>query len=284
MRKFVANKPIASCLVIEAIFLTAFLIMYPITRMLVIDTDVYNTYILKEIILAVVSFSLMYLVGKNYVLKRNLNIKNYFGGLLTGAFILVSGFITLFSGGMEIVFKEIYEQMGIETTDYVLQSPVHILVFIMYVFLIGVVEEVLFRGLIAEQLMKTFGVTKKGVIKAVVISGIMFGMAHMVNALNTGILSATVQAIIVSFMGMVFAIIYFKSGNIWSVITVHAFIDFAQLAFNGGIYGSPVDENTIANAMGYSFANLLGVVPYIILLFILLRNQNIKRIQINYTR
>lgn len=152
----------------------------------------------------------------------------------------------------------------------------------MYIILIGIAEEILFRGIIAEQLLKTFGTSKKGIVKAIMISSIMFGMAHMINALNTSVLSAAIQTIIVSFMGMVFAIVYFKSGNIWAAITVHAFIDFSQLAFNGGIYGNPAGENTIADAMGYSLVNLLGIIPYIILLFILLRRKNIQKIQENY--
>lgn len=282
IKNFLDKKPITGCIITEIIFLIIFLIINFIIERLSIDTDIYNVYMSKEFIMTIISFSFMCIWEKVYILKRNLRIKRYFGGLLTGIFILIAGSLTLFSGWMEIAFKDVYMQVGIETTNYILQPKMHILVFVLYIILIGIAEEILFRGIIAEELLKVFGTSKKGIVKAIMISSIMFGIAHMINALNTSVLSAVIQTIIVSFMGMVFSIIYFKSGNIWTVITVHAFIDFSQLAFNGGIYGNLTGKNTMADAMEYSLLNLLGIIPYIILLFILLRKKNIKIIQENY--
>ena len=50
--------------------------------------------------------------------------------------------------------------------------------------LIGIAEESIFRGIIAESMLRTFRNTSNGKCKAVIISSLIFGMAHITNAAN----------------------------------------------------------------------------------------------------
>ncbi len=47
--------------------------------------------------------------------------------------------------------------------------------------LVGVAEEFLFRGVVAETLLEHFGTSRAGVWKACLLSGVLFGCAHLTN-------------------------------------------------------------------------------------------------------
>lgn len=98
---------------------------------------------------------------------------------------------------------------------------------------VGIVEEFSFRAMIFGGLASAFGHTKKGVVWAAVVSGILFGFIHVAMDVVTGniqdiwgwlqVLGKTVQA---GLVGFVLAIIYFKTRNIWVVVILHGLNDF----------------------------------------------------------
>ena len=52
-----------------------------------------------------------------------------------------------------------------------------VVVFLIAMFLIGLAEESLFRGVIAQTLLEHCGASRAGIWKAVVLSGLIFGAA-----------------------------------------------------------------------------------------------------------
>lgn len=48
----------------------------------------------------------------------------------------------------------------------------------------GLFEEILYRGFVMNGLLSHWGNSRKGVIKAVVISAVLFGVLHMINLMG----------------------------------------------------------------------------------------------------
>ncbi len=80
----------------------------------------------------------------------------------------------------------------------------------------GFYEEMFFRGLLLQNLLK------KGIMKAVVISSIMFGLIHLVNGI------VGFQVISAALFGIYLSAIYLRTKNIWPIIAIHALWDTAM--------------------------------------------------------
>ncbi|MBR3131337.1 CPBP family intramembrane metalloprotease [Candidatus Saccharibacteria bacterium] len=103
------------------------------------------------------------------------------------------------------------------------------------VFGIGIAEELLFRGLVQNILSDIFGKkTRKAVIWTVIITGLLFGAAHLTNINVEGANWSYVatQALVVCGMGMIYAAIYARSGSLWAVALLHGLWDFGSMVTN----------------------------------------------------
>ena len=111
-------------------------------------------------------------------------------------------------------------------------------------FVAGIVEEILFRGILYRLLEDTFGTWT-----AVGISGLAFGMAHLTNPHATwqGALGIALEA------GLLFAAIYAFTRSLWVVIGVH----FAWNVVQGPILGIVVSGGS-ARGAGYLDSSLTG--------------------------
>lgn len=100
---------------------------------------------------------------------------------------------------------------------------------IIYCTFIGFAEEFLCRGWLQNEFVERFGETKVGVIKSIVCASIVFGSMHLINVLTTsqGLVFTVLQVINAISLGFYLGVIYYKSKNIWTVIFLHAFYDFA---------------------------------------------------------
>jgi membrane protease YdiL (CAAX protease family) len=111
-----------------------------------------------------------------------------------------------------------------------LNSAPTILSFCVYMFTVGMAEETLCRGVMAESLLEHFGTGRAGIWKAILISSLMFGLTHFVNLVNGASLAGTVSQALDAFtIGLVFSVIYFRSGNLWVTILLHAIWDFSTM-------------------------------------------------------
>lgn len=85
-----------------------------------------------------------------------------------------------------------------------------------------------------ESVSGTFFQTKRGILWAIILSGVLFGAVHLTNiSQGVTVTSAMIQAINAAFLGVIFGAVYARSGNIWLVMTFHALVDFASLMGSG---------------------------------------------------
>jgi membrane protease YdiL (CAAX protease family) len=122
-----------------------------------------------------------------------------------------------------------------------------IYLFIIECISIGFFEEVVFRGIILIFLLQRFSNTKKGMYQAIVLSSALFGLIHLVNIFSGADVGSTILQIGYSFlMGMMWAIVYLKTRNIWYSILLHATYNFFGLVlFRLGYVNGRFDNITI---------------------------------------
>jgi membrane protease YdiL (CAAX protease family) len=112
---------------------------------------------------------------------------------------------------------------------------------------IGFFEEIIFRGLILIVLLQKLPKTQKGVFLAVVYSSALFGIIHIMNLFAGASASDTILQVGYSFlMGMMWAIVFLKTKNIWLSMFLHATYNFfGQIMFTLGTVDGRYDVITI---------------------------------------
>lgn len=224
-----------------------------------LDVDYYVVMAAQELCGALIALVAISLSGCMDIFKRR--------GIGFGRGLLVGGYFLFIGVYSAIVFFVTYEGERVLKPWYLIAA------FVVCMFLVGVTEEFLCRGVLAELLRRHYGATPAGIWKAVVISGVLFGLAHLTNLFTAKPLGVLVQCVSAGAMGMAFAAIYFRTGCIWVTVALHAFVDFAALITNG-LYSGTVDE-VISE---YTPANLVAVVPYVIVILVLLRQKKMNEI------
>ena len=261
IQAFAKKYTIVYCILAEVIVLGGMMLAGLLFGFLFRDAGV-DTYVLQalgEIVGAVLAFAMLKVSGCADILtKRGIGFGK---GLLVGGYFLFMGVYSA------VVFMVIYEG------DRTLRPWYLIAVFVICMLLVGITEEFLCRGVLAELLLRRYGATKEGIWKSVIVSGVLFGLAHLSNLIGAEPVGVLVQCVIAGMMGMAFAAIYFRTGNIWVTVFLHAFVDICAL-ITGGLYTGALAE-TIS---GYQPFQLIGVVPYIILLCVLLRKKKMNQI------
>lgn len=112
--------------------------------------------------------------------------------------------------------------------------------FVLFCISIGLFEEVVFRGLILTVLLQRLPETKQGILIAIVLSSLIFGVIHFVNLVAGASPLDTLLQIGYSFlMGMLWAVVYLKTKNLWMAILLHAMYNMSGLVFVqiGYVYG-----------------------------------------------
>lgn len=261
IQEFAKKYTIIYCILAEIIVLGGMTLAGMLFGMLLGNSGVdgYVLQTLQELVGAVLAFATLNVSGCADILtKRGIGFGK---GLIVGGYFL---FVGVYSA---IVYTVIYEG------ERTLRPWYLIAVFVICMIFVGITEEFLCRGVLAELLLRHYGATKEGVWKAVIISGVLFGLAHLSNLLGAEPVGVLVQCVIAGMMGMAFAAIYFRTGCIWVTVALHAFVDVCAL-ITGGLYTGEIAE-TIS---GYQPIQLIGVVPYVILLLVLLRKKKMVQI------
>ena len=80
-----------------------------------------------------------------------------------------------------------------------------ILTFILNMILVGVAEELVFRGIIAQTLLERYGTARAGVWKACLVSGVLFGAAHLSNLLGSEPFGVLMQCVFAASLGVMLA-------------------------------------------------------------------------------
>ena len=99
-------------------------------------------------------------------------------------------------------------------------SPVETVCYVISMIGVGILEEVIFRGLLFQSLCKD------SYKAAVVISSVTFGIGHIVNLLNgAAFLPTLLQIIYATAAGFLFTILFQKSGTLLPCIVTHCVIN-----------------------------------------------------------
>ena len=272
LKRLRAKHPVGFCVLSEVLFLGSLLLSsYLIVFALVlfgVDLERVDSYFLsavQEAVGMVVALVILGRTGKMYLLRRRGS--GFFNGLLVGMYPLALLAYTLYT---KILF-------GLPE-DGTLLPLWRILSFLANMMLVGIAEEFLFRGVIAETLLEHFGTSRGGIWKACLLSGLLFGCAHLTNLLSSAPLGVLMQCIFAASLGVLYAAIYFRTGNLWVTVFLHGGMDIISMLV-GGLYGT---ESVAESVSSYDASMLLSVLVYLIPAAILLRKKKIGEVKLYF--
>lgn len=140
---------------------------------------------------------------------------------------------------------------------------------------VGFREETIFRGIIANNLGIAYGKSLRGVWKAVIISGLIFGLAHLTNIIfGVNPAKALIQVISATALGMYFTAVYYRGGNIWVLMLIHCIVDA------GGLFRSAftTEADKVADINNLSLNGLIMVPIYLAVTIFLLRKKKMNEV------
>jgi len=162
-----------------------------------------------------------------------------FGNLKKSLFIIIPALIISINNFPIIAFFD---------GRAVLTEPVYrVFLFFMECLSIGFFEEIIFRGIILLFLLEKFSHEKYGILISIVLSSALFGFIHVFNLLGGASYGDTILQIGYSFLvGMMWAIMYLKTGNLWLTMILHASYNFfGQVMFYLGTVQGRYDVYTV---------------------------------------
>ena len=98
----------------------------------------------------------------------------------------------------------------------------------------GFMEEYLFRGLLIKSVLKDKIRSFQQVWGTVLLSSFFFGLTHLGNALYQPLDATLFQVYYAMILGILFAAITLRMGNLWWTIILHFLIDFASITISQG--------------------------------------------------
>lgn len=143
---------------------------------------------------------------------------------------------------------------------------------------IGIFEEFVSRIGVLWILLKKWHRNQKDLFKVCLVSGFMFGIAHLPNLFNGNeVKNVIIQVITASFIGTLLGIIYLRTFNIWCCVLIHAFYDYTVFLTRYSKYQSfklPSDASTQTlslNNFGFIIISILIFVGLFALSFVILQ-------------
>ena len=145
---------------------------------------------------------------------------------------------------------------------------------ILYCITIGLYEEFLCRGWIQNEFIERYGSSKKLVIRSIFLASLIFGGIHFFNLLAGQTFFETLtQVIHATACGFFLGTLYYRTKNIWSVIILHGFWDFAiMLSEHTEIRECSTGVATAGIVADNVYGLLLYTVFYVVMSIILLKD------------
>ena len=124
----------------------------------------------------------------------------------------------------------------------------------------GIFEEIMFRGIVISYLMKMFR-NSKNILPIVIVSALIFGVLHLFNAFMGAPLDITIFQFVVTFgMGILFAAVYLRTGNLWIPIILHSLNDIVAFCCTSAISSHGV----IQTGFVFNWLNIITIIVSII--------------------
>ncbi len=121
------------------------------------------------------------------------------------------------------------------TAKYADKNMVQLLILIIAMLFVSIAEELMFRGIVLQAFLE-----KRGKVKVVLLSSVLFGLLHIVNIIGGGTVEDVfMQIVTASFVGILFACIALEIKNIVPLIIYHwlwnsALLSSKYLQISGG--------------------------------------------------
>ncbi len=156
-----------------------------------------------------------------------------------------------------------------------------IVTYVVSMMMVGVSEELMARAAIAETLLEHFGTDSlKNVWKSTVISALIFGLLHLTNMLSVNsVKGVLIQAMSAFTGGILYAAIYYRTGNIWVTVLLHGLNDVVA-GLGAGVFTYEASVASGIESLGDADWNVL-VLPAIEALagIYLLRKKKLPQLQ-----
>lgn len=269
LKRLRTNHPIGYCIGAEVLFLASLIVTSYLVAIVVIlarfDTASIDDYLLgciQEVVGVAVAVQFLKRTGKGKLLRQR--GCGFFNGLLVGMYPTALLAYNLYA---KLLF-------GLPE-DGTLLPLGRILSFFANMMLVGVAEEFLFRGVIGETLLEHFGTSRAGIWKACLLSGLLFGGAHLTNLVSSAPLGVLMQCVFAASLGVLYAAIYFRTGNLWVTVFLHGGMDVMSMLI-GGLYGT---ESVAESVSSYDITMLSSVFVYLIPAAFLLRKKKIGEVR-----
>lgn len=269
LKRLRSAHPILFCILAEVLFLgTLFVtdlvfsivLLFAGANFTTMDTYLYST--LQELAGAAVMVLVLKKTGRAGILFRRGS--GFFNGLLVGMYPLV------------LIGYSFFATLMFQRPENTPLLPLgRILTFLLSMMMVGVAEEFVFRGVIAQTLLEHYGTSRGGIWKACIVSGLLFGAGHLTNILGSEPFGVLMQCLFAAALGVLFAAIYFRTGNLWVTVFLHGMMDISSMLI-GGLYGTTTLAESVS---GYNITMLYSVVLYLVPLAFLLRKKKLPEVQ-----
>lgn len=145
-------------------------------------------------------------------------------------------------------------------------TPYYVFIYAVSSFLIGLFEELAFRGVFYMLLLAPRRADTRSVFWVSAISSALFGAIHLVNLFAGAGVGATVLQVGYSFLiGGMCSIALLVSGSVWVPVVLHALFDF------GGYLVPTLGSGTVWDAVTVAVTAILGVAVTVYMIVLLIR-------------
>ena len=271
LKRLRGAHPMLYCLVAEVLFLGMLFVASLLSLLLILfvvrDIDAVDDYMLtfmQEAAGVLVAWLFLARTGKSGLLRRRGS--GFFNGLLVGLYPIA------------LIGYNAYDTLLFGRPEGDMLPAWHVVWFLIGMTSVGVAEEFLFRGVIAQTLLEHFGTSRAGVWKACLLSGLYFGAAHLTNLTGSAPLGVLMQCVFAASLGTLLAAVYFRTGNIWVTVFIHAAMDITSMLI-GGLYGTQTVADSIST---YDITMLTSIAVYLIPTAFLLRKKKLSEVELYF--
>lgn len=132
----------------------------------------------------------------------------------------------------------------------------HVGFYLVLAALIGIAEEITFRGMILGSLIHNWK-GKKSILGSVLLSSLIFGLTHAINAFSQPLPNTIVQIVVAFSLGVILAFMYLRTNNLITPILFHMLVDFTSISLT----------NSTESQAGWETALLVLIVALLVLIF-----------------
>lgn len=129
----------------------------------------------------------------------------------------------------------------------------------------GFYEEVIMRGMLLGHMMEHWKNDDRKILKSVLTTSILFGLVHLGNLVQAGLISTLFQVCYATIFGLIFAVAYLRTKNLWACVLIHGLADVSGEMYT--IYYVPGAEIPSFAGVGLLMILLCTVICLIVALF-----------------